>query len=97
MRDILLFDKHRFADFLASPEGIATNILADRLERLEECGLIERRRYSEHPVRDEYVPTPSGQDMLPVLRELIRWGQQHVPGTAKGPPPRVSPTVRLQK
>jgi DNA-binding HxlR family transcriptional regulator len=47
MRDLLFYDKRRFADFLASPEGIATNILADRLERLERCGLIRRRRYRE--------------------------------------------------
>lgn len=93
MRDILLYGKHRFADFLASPENIATNILAERLERLEACGLIERRQYSEHPVREEYWPTRSGRDLLPVLRELIRWGQQHVPGTAKRPPAGVSAEV----
>jgi DNA-binding HxlR family transcriptional regulator len=86
MRDLLFYDKRRFADFLASPEGIATNILAERLDRLERGGLIERRRYTEHPPREEYHPTARGQDLAPVLRELIRWGQRHVPGTAKRPP-----------
>jgi DNA-binding HxlR family transcriptional regulator len=55
MRDVLLFDKRRFADFLASPEGIATNVLADRLDRLEQCGLLKRRQYLERPRREEFI------------------------------------------
>ena len=91
MRDALFYGKRRFADFLASPEGIATNILADRLDRLERCGLLRRRRYRDHPPREEYHPTARGRDLVPVLRELIRWGQRHVPGTAKRPPAGVTP------
>ena len=95
MRDLLFYDKRRFADFLASPEGIATNILADRLGRLERCGLIERRRYRDRPPREEYHPTPRGRDLVPVLRELILWGKRHVPGAAKRPPAGVNrPAVR---
>jgi|SRR5579864_506742 len=86
IRDLLFFDKHRFAEFLASPEGISTNILAERLERLEQCGLVERRRYLERPMREEYTLTARGQDLRPVLRELIRWGKRHVPGVAQRPP-----------
>ena len=87
LRDLLFYDKHRFADFLASPEGISTNILTERLKRLERCGLVERRRYQERPARDEYFVTGRGHDLLPVLRELIKWGKQHVPGVAQQPPP----------
>jgi DNA-binding HxlR family transcriptional regulator len=87
LRDLLFYDKHRFADFLASPEKISTNILAERLKRLERCGLVERRRYQERPPRDEYYLTARGHDLLPVLRELIKWGKQHVPGVAQKPPP----------
>jgi DNA-binding HxlR family transcriptional regulator len=98
MRDLLFYEKHRFADFLGSPEGIATNILAERLERLERCGLIRRRRYRERPPREEYHPTARGRDLVPVLRELIRWGQRHVSGTAKQPPAAVSRSaLRLMK
>jgi DNA-binding HxlR family transcriptional regulator len=86
MRDALFYDKRRFADFLASPEKIATNILADRLERLERSGLIERHHYRDRPPRDEYHPTARGRDLIPVLRELIRWGKRHVAGTAKRRP-----------
>jgi len=87
MRDLLFYDKHRFADFLDSPERISTNILAERLKRLERCGLVERRRYEERPPRYEYHLTRRGHDLLPVLRELIQWGKRHVPGVAQKPPP----------
>lgn len=94
IRDLLLYDKRRFSEFLSSPERIASNILADRLERLERCGLVERRQYADHPTREEYHPTARGWDLVPVLRELIRWGQRHVPGTAKHPPEGVSQRAR---
>ena len=86
IRDLLFYDKHRFADFLESPERISTNILSERLRRLELCGLVERRAYQERPRRDEYYLTARGHDLLPVLRELIQWGKTHVPGTARRPP-----------
>lgn len=85
VRDLLFFDKRRFSEFLASPEGISTNILADRLARLERAGLVERRRYQEHPPRDEYHPTAAGRDLLPLLREMIRWGNAHIPSTFRAP------------
>ncbi|HTL44547.1 MAG TPA: helix-turn-helix domain-containing protein [Vicinamibacterales bacterium] len=86
IRDLLFYDKHRFADFLGSPERISTNILAERLKRLEERGLLERRRYQERPPRDEYYLTAKGYDLLPILQEMIKWGQMYVDGTAKRPP-----------
>ncbi len=52
--------KKRYGDFLASPEKIPTNILADRLKRLEGEGLISSALYSEHPPRSEYRLTPEG-------------------------------------
>ena len=94
MRDLLFYDKHRFAEFLAGPEGISTNILAERLKRLERCGLIERRRYQARPPRDEYHLTIRGHDLLPVLRELIAWSQRHVPGVAQKPPATVTIAAR---
>lgn len=94
VRDLLLYEKRRFAEFLASPERIATNVLADRLARLERGGLVRRRRYADRPPREEYQLTPRGADLAPVLRELIHWGQRHVPGTAKQPPPGVNEEAR---
>jgi DNA-binding HxlR family transcriptional regulator len=57
--------------------GIAPNILTRRLVALTEAGLLERRRYSEHPPRDEYVLTEAGRDFLPVLFAFGAWGGKH--------------------
>ncbi len=51
--------------------------LAARLRELEDAGLVERRRYSSHPPRDEYVLTPAGRDLDPVMRELLACGERH--------------------
>src|SRR3954470_815264 len=62
VRDLLL-GKTRFGDFLQSSEGIPTNILTERLKRLEEAGLITTSQYSEHPPRYEYHLTPEGREL----------------------------------
>jgi DNA-binding HxlR family transcriptional regulator len=66
----------RFDDFQQSL-GIAPNILTRRLKALVEAGLLERRRYSERPPRDEYVLTQAGRDFRPVLWALLAWGNKH--------------------
>lgn len=77
--------KRRFGDFLRSSEGIPTNILAERLRRLEECGLVRRAVYQQRPARYEYRLTAMGADLLPLLRELIAWANRNLPGTARPP------------
>ena len=57
--------------------GIAPNMLTRRLNALVESGLLERRRYSERPPRDEYVLTLRGRDFRPVLLALLAWGNKH--------------------
>lgn len=66
----------RFDQF-AESLGIAPNMLARRLKALVEAGLLERRRYSERPPRDEYVLTEAGRDFRPVLWALLAWGNKH--------------------
>ncbi|HVC53855.1 MAG TPA: helix-turn-helix domain-containing protein [Stellaceae bacterium] len=66
----------RFDEFEKSL-GIAPNMLTRRLNALVEGGLLERRRYSEHPPRDEYVLTARGRDFRPVLLALLDWGNRH--------------------
>ena len=66
----------RFDQFQESL-GIAPNILTRRLGALVEAGLLERRRYNEHPPRDEYVLTEAGRDFRPVLWALLAWGNKH--------------------
>jgi len=66
----------RFDDFQKSL-GIAPNILTRRLAALVAAGMLERRRYSERPPRDEYVLTEAGRDYLPVLQALGGWARKH--------------------
>jgi DNA-binding HxlR family transcriptional regulator len=79
VRDVMR-GKRRFAEFLASPEGIPTNILADRLKRLVAEGVIAPRRYHDHPPRFEYVLTGKGEDLRPVMRAMVEWGVRHAGG-----------------
>ncbi len=66
----------RFEQFQKSL-GIASNMLTRRLGALVEAGMLEKRRYSERPPRDEYVLTEQGRDFLPVLWALLAWGNRH--------------------
>jgi DNA-binding HxlR family transcriptional regulator len=66
----------RFDQFQKSLD-IAPNMLTRRLNALVESGLLERRRYSEHPPRDEYILTERGRDFRPVLWALLAWGNRH--------------------
>src|SRR3954454_20030315 len=81
----LLGGKKRYGDLLAASEKIPTNILADRLRRLEREGLIHRVPYSVHPPRDEYELTEQGRELGGVLEALVIWGTKHFPGTRRRP------------
>lgn len=85
MRD-MFNGKRRFSEFLASPEGITTNILTDRLELLEDAKLVARQSYSTRPPRYDYLLTGPGKAFLPVLQEICRWANVHIPGTWIAPP-----------
>ncbi|MFA5911766.1 MAG: helix-turn-helix domain-containing protein [Vicinamibacterales bacterium] len=84
VRDVMR-GKKRYAEFLASPEGIPTNILAERLRRLAAAGIIKAHRYSQHPPRVEYQLTAKGEDLRPVMRAMVEWGVRHAGG--RTPPP----------
>ena len=82
MRDMLLRGKSHYRDFLASEEGIATNILADRLARLEAAGLIARTGDDPRSGKQEYRATSKGKDLIPLLLEMMAWSARHDPGVA---------------
>jgi len=79
----LFFGSSKFGDFLDSPECIPTNILANRLVRLEEAALISKTPYQTNPVRHAYTLTERGKTLAPVLESMAAWGLLHLPGTAK--------------
>jgi len=69
--------KRHFQDFLDAGEGIATNVLADRLNRLEEAGVVTKERDPDDGKRFVYRPTPKANDTLPILLEMIAWSGQY--------------------
>lgn len=77
VRDMCM-NKNRYGDFIASPEGIPTNILASRLRRLEETGIVIKKPYQTKPLRYEYLLTAKGAELLPILQQLALWAYAHV-------------------
>ncbi|GGT18976.1 winged helix-turn-helix transcriptional regulator [Nonomuraea spiralis] len=82
VRDVLFAGATRFADFQRL--GIATNILAKRLDSLVEAGILERRPGKEQPDRSRYAVTRKGLDLAPVIIALTQWGDQWA--APDGPP-----------
>jgi DNA-binding HxlR family transcriptional regulator len=85
IRDMMFFHKQRFEEFLESPEGISTNILASRLKLLEELGLVEKQPYSNHVRRMNYQLTDKGKSLRPVLKVMAAWGLKHIEETQVPP------------
>jgi len=77
----LLQGQRTYGELQNSFEGIPTNILADRLRKLEEAGLISKSAYQEHPVRYTYGLTEKGRALGDVLLAIVRWGTKYIPGT----------------
>ena len=83
LRDVFL-GAHRF-DQIRQHLGIARNVLAARLKRLVDHGLLEKRQYEAHPPRFEYHLTRKGLDLQPVLIGLMQWGDRYVADASGGP------------
>lgn len=79
IRDMLFLGKRRYKEFLSSPERISTNILANRLKQLQNCGLVEKFPDISDRKASIYLPTDEGISLTPVLVELIRWGRDKEP------------------
>ena len=78
----LFFGRSRFKDFCASPEGIPTNILSERLNRLMRHGLIEQVPAADGTQRMAYQLTPKGRALRPVLEAMRDWGLEWEPSTS---------------
>lgn len=77
----LFTGKSTFGDFQSSPEGIPTNILADRLKRLQAYGIVDKKPYQQRPLRYAYELTAAGRSLAPLLKEMINWGKKNIAGT----------------
>ena len=78
--EALLGGSRRFNELAEAVPGIAPNILADRLRRLERDGVLVGRPYQERPPRLEYELTGDGRDLAGALRLLADWGSRHAGG-----------------
>jgi DNA-binding HxlR family transcriptional regulator len=77
MRDLIFREKKYYNEFLASDEKISTNILADRLSKLEINGLIIKSTDRENQAKKRYSLTKKGLDLLPMLLEMIAWSAKY--------------------
>ncbi|WP_375174843.1 winged helix-turn-helix transcriptional regulator [Pseudooceanicola sp.] len=76
LRDLIFRGSRHFGDFVAGGERISTNILTDRLQRLEVEGVITRRQDPAHAKRVVYELTEKGRDLVPVLLAMVAWSRK---------------------
>ena len=82
LRDVMFGDRHYFRELLTqSQEGIASNILADRLRRLVANGLLWRSDDTTHRQKIRYNLTEAGVQLVPVMAALGSWGRRHMPAS----------------
>jgi len=95
LRDLLIQGKSTFREFQASDEGIASNILSERLKRLEAAGLVTRAISETDRRVSVYRPTEAARDLIPVLVEMSYWGATH--DAATGAPPAFTAAYRADR
>jgi DNA-binding HxlR family transcriptional regulator len=84
IRDVILGNRRHFRELLTkSEEGVASNILADRVKRLLEQGIITRAHDPSHKQKSIYSLTEQGIELLPVLAQMAGWGRKYLPATEK--------------
>ncbi|MBW4710331.1 helix-turn-helix transcriptional regulator [Roseobacter sp. YSTF-M11] len=77
IRDLMVHGKKTYSEFLGSDEGIATNILINRLKTLEADGILSKSRDPDNRRSFTYALTPKGKDLAPIVIEIIRWSGKH--------------------
>jgi DNA-binding HxlR family transcriptional regulator len=85
IRDLVLGKKRRYRDFLNSPEGIATNILADRLKKLVEAELATKQDDPANNGQPLYTPTKKALALIPVLNAMAGWSLNFGPKSLRVP------------
>jgi DNA-binding HxlR family transcriptional regulator len=77
IRDLMFFQKRHFNELLSSAEGIATNLLADRLAMLEKEKIIRKEKDSQHKQKIIYSLTPKGIDLVPIILSIGLWSEKY--------------------
>ncbi|MGH1376836.1 MAG: winged helix-turn-helix transcriptional regulator [Alphaproteobacteria bacterium] len=83
IRDMAVCNKHEYKEFMESPEGISTNILADRLKKLEHEKIIKSIPHPQYKTRKLYYLTAAGKEFIHVLSALVKWGGEHLDGVTR--------------
>ena len=83
VRDLMFAGKRYYRELLRSDEGISSNILAERLARLVDVGILSRTGDPTHKQKAIYSLTPMGIDLLPIVAQLGIWGRKYLPVTAE--------------
>lgn len=94
VRDLMFKGRHSFNELLEGGEGIASNILADRLRRLSSAGIVSKHPDPGDARRSLYHLTAKGQDLVPVLVELVLWSAKYETTDA---PPATLRAMRSQR
>ena len=81
VRDLMLYKTRTYGDFTKSAEKIATNILANRLQVLEDNGIVVKLPYPDNKVKVLYKLSPKGIDLIPALIEIALWGGKYISGS----------------
>lgn len=85
VRDLMFKQRNTYTEFLHAEEGIATNVLVDRLTRLEQQGIVTAERESINGRAVRYQLTAKGIDLLPMMMEVIAWSAKYDSSTAVEP------------
>lgn len=83
IRDMAFFGKKHFKDFMQSDEKISTNILADRLKKLEEIGIVTKALNKTNKLLNDYVLTPRAFEMAPIFEEIAKWSSANIEDVQK--------------
>ena len=78
IRDLMFMGRHEYKDMLAAEEGISSNILSDRLRKLEQAGMIASAPHARSKRRKLYYLTDKGKGLLPVMFEISRWSDGYL-------------------
>lgn len=77
LREFFQQGSRRFQDLEQAFDGLTPSVLSLRLKELEASGVLESRLYSTHPPRPEYLLTPKGRALGPILKAMRKWGEEH--------------------
>lgn len=92
IRDLMIWNEHEFGGLRDSGEGIATNILTDRLKSLAAAGIINNIKHPTNGTKKLYYLTSKGKALLPLMREMVIWGDAHCEGS-QAPPEKMKPVI----